>query len=47
MVRIQGTALYGGLAQAHAWYILKAMAYNLKRLPKFYVDMQMQEQLWG
>lgn len=29
---------YRGLAKAHAWHILQAMAYNLKRLPKLYVD---------
>lgn len=28
---------YQGLAKAHAWHILQAMAYNLKRLPKLYV----------
>lgn len=33
---------YGGLTKAHAWHILQAMAYNLKRLPKLYVDKQMQ-----
>lgn len=25
---------YRGLAKAHAWHVLKAMAYNLKRLPR-------------
>jgi len=28
---------YCGLAKAHAWHILQAMAYNLKRLPRLYV----------
>lgn len=31
------TLRYSGLAKAHAWHILLAMAYNLKRLPKLYV----------
>lgn len=38
---------YCGLAKAHTWHILQAMAYNLKRLPKLYVDKQMQAQPWG
>lgn len=38
---------YCGNASAHAWHILQAMAYNLKRLPKLYVDLQMQAQSWG
>jgi IS5 family transposase len=37
---------YCGLAKAHAWHILQATAYSLKRLPKLYVDKQMQAQLW-
>jgi IS5 family transposase len=28
---------YRGLAKAHAWHILQAMAYNLKRLPGLFV----------
>ena len=35
---------YRGLAKAHAWHILQAMAYNLKRLPKLFVqNLVMQE----
>ena len=29
---------YRGLAKAHTWHILQAMAYNLKRLPKLFVQ---------
>lgn len=29
---------YGGLAKAYAWHILLAMAYNLKRLPRLFVE---------
>ena len=29
---------YRGLAKAHAWHLLLAMAYNLKRLPKLFAD---------
>ena len=29
---------YHGLALAHAWHMLLAMAYNLKRLPKLFAD---------
>ena len=29
---------YCGLAKAHAWHMLLAMAYNLKRLPKLFTD---------
>lgn len=29
---------YRGKAKAHAWHILQAMAYNLKRLPRLYAD---------
>jgi len=29
---------YRGLAKAHAWHLLLAMAYHLKRLPKLFVD---------
>jgi len=32
------TLRYCGLAKAHAWHLLLAMAYNLKRLPKLFVD---------
>ena len=31
---------YRGKAKAHAWHILQAMAYNLKRLPRLYVNRQ-------
>ncbi|SFF06756.1 transposase, partial [Nitrosomonas sp. Nm166] len=37
---------YRGNAKAHAWHILPAIAYNLKRLPKLYVDKQIQAQSW-
>ena len=29
---------YQGLAKAHTWHILQAMAYNLKRLPKLFIQ---------
>ncbi|GKS69812.1 hypothetical protein W03_18160 [Nitrosomonas sp. PY1] len=29
---------YRSLAKAHAWHILQAMEYNLKRLPRLYVE---------
>ncbi|MGY6275889.1 transposase [Methylomonas sp. MgM2] len=29
---------YRGLANAHAWHVLLAMAYNLKRLPDLLVS---------
>jgi IS5 family transposase len=29
---------YRGLAKAHAWHSLQAKAYNLKRLPRLYVE---------
>ncbi|TXI18214.1 MAG: IS5 family transposase [Nitrosomonas sp.] len=32
---------YSGLAKAHAWHLLLAMAYNLKRLPKLFADRRM------
>lgn len=32
------TLRYCGLAKAHAWHLLLAMAYNLKRLPKLFAD---------
>ncbi len=32
---------YRGLAKAHAWHMLLAMAYNLKRLPKLFADHRM------
>lgn len=35
---------YRGKAKAHAWHILQAMAYNLKRLPRLYVNRQIQLQ---
>lgn len=35
------TLRYCGLALAHAWHLLLAMAYNLKRLPKLVVDRRM------
>jgi transposase, IS5 family len=34
---------YQGLAKAHAWHLLQAMAYNLKRLPVLYVKTQSQQ----
>jgi len=36
---------YCGLAKAHTWHILLAMAYNLKRLPKFSAERQMIAQI--
>jgi len=36
---------YCGLAKAHAWHILLAMAYNLKRLPKLFTERQMIAQI--
>ncbi|MEQ1816495.1 MAG: transposase, partial [Nitrosomonas sp.] len=35
---------YRGKAKAHAWHILQAMAYNLRRLPRLYVNRQIQLQ---
>ena len=35
---------YRGKAKAHAWHILQAMAYNLKRLPRLYISRQVQSQ---
>lgn len=35
---------YSGLAKAHAWHILLAMAYNLKRLPKLLVESLMRQE---
>lgn len=32
---------YRGLAKAHAWHMLLAMAYNLKRLPRLFADHQL------
>lgn len=29
---------YRGLEKAHAWYVLLAIAYNLKKLPKLFVE---------
>jgi len=29
---------YRGLAKAHAWHLLLAMAYNLKRLPRLFAE---------
>ncbi|WP_256205463.1 transposase [Nitrosomonas cryotolerans] len=35
---------YRGLAKVHVWHILQAMAYNLKRLPKLFIqNLVMQE----
>jgi len=36
---------YHGLAKAHTWHILLAMAYNLKRLPKLFAERQMIAQI--
>ncbi|QOJ24946.1 MAG: transposase [Gammaproteobacteria bacterium] len=36
---------YRGLALAHAWHMLLAMAYNLKRLPKLFADRRMMTQI--
>ena len=38
---------YRGLAKAHAWHMLLAMAYNLKRLPKLFADHRMITQTEG
>jgi len=35
------TLRYQGLAKAHAWHLLLAMAYNLKRLPVLFVNTQL------
>lgn len=35
------TLRYCGLAKAHAWHLLLAMAYNLKRLPKLFSERRM------
>ncbi|MEQ1484622.1 transposase [Methyloglobulus sp.] len=32
------TLRYQGLAKSHAWHVLLAVAYNLKRLPRLYVE---------
>jgi len=32
------TLRYQGLAKAHAWHVLLAVAYNLRRLPRLYVE---------
>lgn len=34
---------YRGLAKAHAWHTLQAIAYNLKRLPKLFVQSLMRQ----
>lgn len=39
------TLRYRGLAKAHAWHMLLAMAYNLKRLPKLFADRRMITQM--
>ena len=39
------TLRYCDLAKAHAWHILLAMAYNLKRLPKLFIEHQMITQI--
>ncbi|MCC8996016.1 MAG: transposase [Nitrosomonas sp.] len=36
---------YCGLDKTHTWYILLAMAYNLKRLPKLFAERQMIAQI--
>lgn len=38
------TLRYQGLAKAHAWHTLLAMAYNLKRLPKLFVESLMRQE---
>ncbi len=38
---------YCGLAKAHAWHILQAMAYNLKDYQNGYIDRQMQVKTMG
>ena len=35
---------YRGLTKAHAWHILLAMAYNLKRLPGLFVESLMKQE---
>ena len=35
---------YRGLAKAHAWHILQAISYNLKRLPRSYVKSLLPQQ---
>ncbi|UJO99226.1 MAG: transposase, partial [Nitrosomonas sp.] len=35
---------YRGLDKAHAWHMLLAMAYNLKRLPGLFADRRMMTQ---
>jgi len=35
---------YRGLAKAHAWHVLQAMAYNLKRLPRLFVESLMRQE---
>ena len=35
---------YCGLAKAHAWHVLQAMAYNLKRLPRLFVESLMRQE---
>jgi IS5 family transposase len=32
------TLRYQGLAKTHAWHVLLAVAYNLRRLPRLYVE---------
>lgn len=32
------TLRYQGLAKAHAWHVLLAVAYNLRRLPRLYIE---------
>ena len=39
------TLRYRGLAKAHAWHILQAISYNLKRLPRLYVESLLPQQL--
>lgn len=36
---------YQGLAKAHAWHVLLALAYNLRRLPRLYVESLRPKQL--
>jgi len=35
---------YQGLAKVHAWHILLAMAYNLKRLPRLFIESLMRQE---
>ena len=35
-----GLAKYEGLAKTHSQHILESIAYNLKRLPRLWVDQQ-------